>query len=132
MIVDASVAFKWFAGEEGGDRALDLIGREEILAPVLMLAEIGNALWKKALREQIDPHASFEAELASLSSLVAIRDESAIVPRALEMARALSHPVYDCIYLALAEAEEARLVTADGRFLERVAASRWRGMAEAL
>ena len=33
------------------------------------------------------------------------------------LARALDHPVYDCFYLALAEAENVPLVTADRRLM---------------
>ena len=33
----------------------------------------------------------------------------------------LHHPVYDCFYLAVSEALDAPLVTADGRLLARVA-----------
>lgn len=39
------------------------------------------------------------------------------------MAAALRHPVYDRLYLALAEAEEATVVTLDRRFVGVVAAS---------
>ena len=41
--------------------------------------------------------------------------------RALAIARELDHPVHDCFYLALSEALDAPLVTADGRLLARVA-----------
>ncbi len=47
LVVDASVAFKWFAQEDGTDRALVLLEREEpIVAPDLIVAEICNAAWK--------------------------------------------------------------------------------------
>jgi predicted nucleic acid-binding protein len=42
--------------------------------------------------------------------------------RALELALALGHPIYGCLYLACAEALGATLVTADGWF--RAAAGR--------
>ena len=40
--------------------------------------------------------------------------------RATEIALQLDHPVYDCFYLALAEAERCLLVTADQRLREKV------------
>ena len=44
LVVDASVAFKWFAQEDGTDRALQLLERgEPIVAPDLIVAEVGNA-----------------------------------------------------------------------------------------
>ena len=40
------------------------------------------------------------------------------------VARRLGHPVYDCVYLALAEREHAALVTADHRLLRRLSTRR--------
>ena len=48
------------------------------------------------------------------------------------MACALSHPVYDCLYLALAEREGTRLITADQPFVERVAGTPWKNRVEGL
>jgi predicted nucleic acid-binding protein len=44
----------------------------------------------------------------------------------------LRHPVYDCFYLALAEREDATLVTADRRLIGRLAGSRWEAMCRPL
>ncbi len=38
---------------------------------------------------------------------------------AMDVARRLGHPVYDCAYLALAEREHAAFVTANHRLLRR-------------
>mgnify|MGYP001279845757 CR=1 FL=1 len=43
--------------------------------------------------------------------------------RAYELSNVLWHSVYDCIYLALAEKEDAILVTADRKLYERVKTS---------
>jgi predicted nucleic acid-binding protein len=40
-----------------------------------------------------------------------------LLERALELAVALKHPVYDCLYLALALDRGARVVSADRHFL---------------
>ena len=124
MIVDASVAFKWIFVEEGSEAAMALLGRDDLRAPVLMLAEIGNALWKKARRGELGDRPAYAAQLALVKSLVVIMDESALLPRALDIALTLDHPIYDCIYLALAEQMDDRLVSADRRFLEKVAQAR--------
>ena len=39
-----------------------------------------------------------------------------LLPAALDVAIAVDHSLYDCLYLALAEAEDCRVVTADRRF----------------
>lgn len=118
--------------EEGSAAAFDLIGREELLAPTLLLSEVGNALWKKVRRNQVDAAVSFDEELANLSSLLVLREEGWIIGRALAMARALDHPVYDCVYLSLAEAESTKVVTADRRFLRAVRKSAWKALVEEL
>jgi predicted nucleic acid-binding protein len=63
-----------------------------------------------------------------LSSILQTVDETPMMPRALELAFELGHPVYDCAYLALAETLDQQLVTADERFLKRVRrhAASWR------
>ncbi len=41
------------------------------------------------------------------------------------ISRALDHPAYDCFYLALAEARDAPMVTADRRLLNRGSGTQW-------
>jgi len=48
-----------------------------------------------------------------------------LVRRALQIATELRHPVYDCFYLALAEAEDAAVVTADRRLVQRLSGTEW-------
>jgi predicted nucleic acid-binding protein len=63
------------------------------------------------------------AELCPLATLA---------ERALAIAEELRHPAYDCFYLALAEAKEARLVTADRRFAQRLAGTPWQALTTTL
>lgn len=126
MIVDASVAFKWLVREEGADAAMALIGEEDLIAPGLLMAEIGNALWKKQRRGELADTASFPAQLALVSSLLTIVEDAAIMPSALALAIELDHAIYDCIYLALALQRGDILVSADERFIAKVRASRMR------
>lgn len=120
MIIDASVAFKWFVFEEGSDTALSLLESSELNAPVLIASEVANAFRMKAAAEQLDPAITFADELARLPRLLAIVDETSLAGRALEIARELQHPVYDCIYLAMAEQRGELLVTADMKFLRKL------------
>ena len=45
---------------------------------------------------------------------------------ALDISVELRHPIYDCLYLALADREGEMLVTDDRAFLRKTADSRWR------
>jgi len=132
VIVDASVAFKWIFIEEGSDRAAAFLGRDDVRAPTLLLAEVGNALWKKGLRGELGDRGAYAAQLGIVASLVTIVDDADVMPRALDMALALEHPIYDCIYLAVAERDDDRLVSADTRFLCKVQRSEWERLVETL
>ena len=46
-VVDASVVAKWFLPESHSDEALRVVaGAADLHAPDLMIAEVGNTLWK--------------------------------------------------------------------------------------
>jgi predicted nucleic acid-binding protein len=132
LIVDASVAFKWVVREEGSDAAAAILGREDLRAPSLILVELGNALWKKGMRGELGDRSAFAAQLAIVASFVTIDDAVEHVTRAVEMALILEHAVYDCLYLALADHRDDRLLTADAKFYAKVARSEWRETIEQL
>jgi len=132
VIVDASVAFKWMFVEQGSDAALALLDRADLCAPNLLLVELGNALWKKGVRGELGDQAAYSSQLSIVLSFVSIVKEADLVARAVEMALAIQHPIYDCIYLALAERSADKLVTADEKFFSKVAASDLRAFIEIL
>jgi predicted nucleic acid-binding protein len=120
VIIDASVAVKWFAFEEDSEAALALLDGRRLYAPMLVASEVANALWKKGRSEEIEPAVSFARDIARLPRLLELLDESSVVERAFEIAREIEHPVYDCVYLALAERRGENLITADYKFLKRL------------
>jgi predicted nucleic acid-binding protein len=130
VVVDASVAVKWVIPEVLSDRADTLRDRaDRLVAPDLLLPEATNALWKKLTRREITAREATQALDLLMASGLDLRPSGPLLGRALALARRLRHPVYDCIYLALAHGEGATLVTADRRLLARVAR---RGMRRAV
>lgn len=112
LVIDASVAVKWVIEEAGTTQALAL-RRRALAAPDLLIAECANILWKKVRRNELS-----EREAALAAGLLARADIELVAMRpyleaAVRIASALDHPAYDCIYIALAEAEGLRFVTAD-------------------
>jgi predicted nucleic acid-binding protein len=127
IVVDASVAVKWVIPEVLSDEAEALRGRaDRLLAPDLLLPEAANALWKKLIRREISAREAAQAIELLMASGLDLRPSGPLLGRALTLARRLRHPVYDCLYLALAQTENATLVTADQRLLARVAKGRTR------
>jgi len=115
LIVDASVAIKWYAQEPGSDQAVLYLSRDDLVAPDLILAEVGNA-FRKRIRRGVSIRAQAEAALKRLAvdipSLVPL---PALCDAALALAIETDHPIYDCFYIALALREDAPIVTADAR-----------------
>lgn len=126
LVVDASVAIKWFIVEPGRPEAKRLLdGGHVLVAPELIVAEVVNVVWKRLMAGTIarSQAADVPRELpqlfAELCPLAPLAD------RALAMAEKLRHPAYDCFYLALAEARDAQLATADRRLVARLAGTPW-------
>ncbi len=115
VVVDASVALKWVLDEPGKTAAEALLD-EELIAPGLWLLEAANTLWKRTRRGELTDEEA-KARLLELCNApvttTAIEDD---LPAAADLANVLGHPVYDCLYLALAIREDTYVVTADRRF----------------
>ncbi len=126
LVIDASVAIKWFLAENLHAEARRLLDGDDILhAPDLLPVEMANAAWKKAKRKEIDGGQAKAIALAHLRGVPELRPSADLIDRALQMALELDHPVHDCVYLACAEAVGGIVATADKRFQDAVRASEW-------
>lgn len=133
VVVDGSVAVKWFIPEDLTERATALLeGPVELLAPDLLFAEAGDILWKKVARGEIGPRDARDVLAALVRLPLSIVPSSALVEAALEIALAHRRTVYDGLYVALAVARDAVLVTADGRLADAFEGSPLRGHVEPL
>ncbi|MGH7341528.1 MAG: type II toxin-antitoxin system VapC family toxin, partial [Candidatus Rokuibacteriota bacterium] len=114
VVVDASIAFLWFANEPdrwGAARLLE--SASTLLAPDLMIAEVANAWWKKLRRREMAP-ADVEQAVTNLLALgIEWVASGQLVMPAARLAAELGHSVYDCLYLALAASNSAPLATID-------------------
>lgn len=120
VIIDASVAFKLVYEEPDSAAAMAWVGRTELVAPTLIHSEVANALWKKVRRKELVDDGAIDTRIAELAFYIRTVEETAHLPRALKLAIELGHPVYDCVYLALAEAAGEELLTADRKLLRAV------------
>jgi len=132
-VVDASVACKWFFQEAGSAAARRLLARSELLlAPDLVFVEVGNVAWKRKRAGAATQEQLREIAVVLPNAFTEVAASATLLPLALAIAVELDHPVYDCLYLALAERSECRLLTADARLLRVAAGSRWKRRVKAL
>ena len=125
IVLDASVAVKWVLREEHAATARRILSTRELLAPHLLWAEVGNTLWKRHRRSEssVEEVRRMLGEIQRLP--VTMFAHWPLLPAALDLAISLKQTVYDCLYLALAEARNSVMVTADRRFHDVVSDSVW-------
>jgi predicted nucleic acid-binding protein len=124
MVVDASVAAKWFFPEEHSPAALRLLtGRRGLTAPDLLVAEFGNLIWKRVRRREVTPEEATSIIRDFLRLPLTLISSVPLLPSSLELALDTGRTVYDCLYLALALNRDAVLITADQRFVNSLADS---------
>ena len=118
QVVDASVAIKWVIEEAGSDAARALVLGEPLLAPDFLLVECANILWK-LVRRRLLSRDDGRAALAAIEAVpVQLMPAPVYVSAAQDIGLDLEETVYDSLYLAVALAERAVLVTADRRFAQ--------------
>ena len=126
VVPDSSVVLKWFRRAEAGLeqaealRQAHLDGQILFVVPDLLLYEIANVLRFKSDLDE-------EAVRSAVRSLTQIHLEiSPITEPRLQRAVALAYKynltVYDATFIALAEEVGGDFVTADEKFLDKVAA----------
>ena len=126
IVVDASVAVKWFLPEAGEAAAQSLLdGEDRLAAPGLVRVEVAAALVRKARLRQISADEARTALAlwfrALAEGVLVILPDEADLEAAAQIALDLEHPVQDCLYLAAARRLGSPLVTADKKFARRSA-----------
>lgn len=131
VVVDASVAAKWFLPEKGetlADEALRLLrryarGEIRFVVPDLFWAEVANIFWK-AIRQGRYTKTLAETALASLEqNKLTTVPSLTLLKSAFGIATAFNRTVYDSLYVALAIDLNVHFVTADERLANALAAS---------
>jgi predicted nucleic acid-binding protein len=130
LVVDASVATKWFLPAKGEPRvkeATALLERYtaelvELLVPDFFWAEFANVMWKAVRQSRLQREdarvciaAMKERELITVSTIDLVEEAFAIACK-------FNRSAYDSLYIALAVSANGYLVTADERLANAVAA----------
>ncbi|MBJ7607832.1 MAG: type II toxin-antitoxin system VapC family toxin [Candidatus Dormibacteraeota bacterium] len=131
-VVDASVVVDWVAPDtDPSSPALVTLRRlaaerAPLLAPRLLVEEVANALLTGVRRRRWSGAAA-DLSCSSLRRLpIRLVDDSGVVERAWDLARRYDdHPIYDMLYVAVAERARTVLITADRQLRSRLHMLEW-------
>ena len=137
LVVDTSVALKFYLPEEGHEEAVGLLGAVEagaatLLAPGTILPEGFNAVFQQQRRGLLDEEDAVGAWRNLLRAPIYAYATEDLVERAAEISLETGAIVYDALFLALAEDAEAVMVTADSKLLRTLKGSSYISLASPL
>ncbi len=122
-LLDTSVVVKWFVPEEGSEKALSMRHAQEdrelqLYAPEVLLMELANALRYSSEFSAREITEALETPFELNILLIPFSLDALDLAVTLSMDHDLA--VYDAYFLALAQAMEIPLITADRRMLSRL------------
>ena len=118
IVVDASVAVKWFVPEPGEDAAQQLLaGGDLLFAPALIRIEVAGAILRYfregAIKEDRARSALADWDRLLSEALVRQIDNDQLYADAIAVSLDSRHALNDCFYLAAARMLGASVITAD-------------------
>jgi len=122
MVVDASVAVKWYVPEKHYEKAIKLRNNYikntvKLLAPNLILYEVANALrFHKIYKLDSNTIASAVKSLKDFEITRELSEEEWEIAVNLSLEKNIS--IYDAVYAAVAKKEKATLITSDKTLYE--------------
>lgn len=119
LVVDASVAAKWFFNEVHSADALQyLTADNQLHAPDFILLELDNLVCKRFRRSEITESEARDLREAFRTLPFELHPILNIADGGFELAIQTGRSLYDCLYVALAIAIDATVVTADRRLFD--------------
>jgi predicted nucleic acid-binding protein len=126
IVIDANVAIKWVVDQPHFERAREIVAHGiDLIVPAMFVAEVTNALWGYVRARQIASEQAQAGLRSILEQISLIERDADTAGEALSIGCELSYAPYDCFYLALAMRRTVPLVTADMRFINRLAGTRY-------
>jgi predicted nucleic acid-binding protein len=117
LVIDANIAAKWYLPETDSEIAEMLFTDGfERHAPIFLTTEFANIFWKHSVagRTSMDTWRAANSQLKK--AIPFWHADEQLHDQALGLAIAHKHPIFDCIYLALAIQIDGSVVTADKQF----------------
>lgn len=130
VVVDASVAAKWFLPENGEalvDQAAALLDQYDrrgiqFVVPDLFYVEIASAIWKAVRVGRVSRAFGDQALVLLTQREFATIPSLKLLDGAFQIAAEYGRTVYDSLYVALAVQTKSQLITADERLANSLAA----------
>ncbi len=122
IVVDASLTAKLVLREEGWERVLELLRREEAYTVDHALKEVLNAVWKACRPRRLISMEEAQEKLRILELLaekvVIVEEETRYLREAFRIALETGLTLYDSLYVAQAAAKRATIATSDAKQAE--------------
>ncbi len=119
LVVDASVAAKWFVEEENSTAALSVLSEGNRLhAPDFFLLEMDSIFWKWIRRDVITLTEAESLRETLHRYPVTFHPLTPLIEPAFAIANRTGSTVYDSVYVALAALLEGKMVTADRKLYD--------------
>lgn len=121
VIIDTSVAAKWFFNEENSPKALSLLdSKNQLHAPDFLFLEMASLLYKWVRHDLISEKEGREIQETLKNFPIQKHSFSPLIESAFTLAnKTQTHP-YDALYLATALLLKGEMVTADKRFYNQI------------
>jgi predicted nucleic acid-binding protein len=124
LVIDASIAAKWYLPESDSAAAEKLVELDaEFHAPNFLETQFASIFWKHCVAQKTTIDVWRIARVQLKKIIPAWHLDERLHEQSLELAIAHKHHVFDCIYLALAIQIDGMAVTSDKQFLARFAKS---------
>lgn len=115
LVVDTSVVFPWVRGNVRAQSISKMLAGSDLIAPDFLAIEFANAAWKESRFAGLPDATAKELRDAFSELPIELVPSAALFEPAALIAHRLKHPVYDCLYLALAIELDCEVLTADKR-----------------
>ena len=126
IVIDASLAAKWYLDEQGSEAAIDLllshspnISVPDIFAIEVVATLVRESNMQKGRAKDVGGSLDRFQALSEGNGITLIRTLPSDLRDAADLAIAIGHPLKDCLYLVLAMELACPLVTADARFASK-------------
>jgi predicted nucleic acid-binding protein len=124
-VLDANVALKWVLPEPDSAKARQLRDEfekavHELLAPDVFEVEVAHALTRAERQRKIAVGNAAVLWSDVMSTPPSLEPSGPLLPRGIGISSKYRQGVYDCLYVALAEQENCKLVTADDKLVQKL------------